>query len=64
MGRAMIGCSMNMPTAERGFSELVGLIEWVMINGKVSGPMNAVAPNPATMNEFCRTLGEVLNRPT
>jgi uncharacterized protein len=45
-------------------ADLVGLIEWAMRNEKVSGPVNVVAPNPATMNEFCRTLGEVLNRPS
>jgi uncharacterized protein len=45
-------------------ADLVGLIEWTMMNRTVSGPVNAVAPNPATMNEFCRTLGEVLNRPS
>jgi len=45
-------------------ADLVRLIEWAMSNEKVSGPVNAVAPNPVTMDEFCRTLGEVLNRPS
>lgn len=44
--------------------DLVGLIEWAMSNEKVSGPVNAVAPNPTTMSEFCRALGEVLKRPS
>jgi len=30
----------------------------------VSGPLNAVAPEPVTNAEFARTLGEVLGRPT
>ena len=29
----------------------------------VSGPVNAVAPNPVTHGEFARTLGRVLKRP-
>ena len=45
-------------------ADLVRLIEWAISNEKVSGPVNAVAPNPITMEEFCRTLGEVLNRPS
>ena len=45
-------------------ADLVGLIEWAMSNESLSGPVNAVAPNPTTMTEFCRTLGEVMNRPS
>ena len=30
----------------------------------LSGPVNAVAPNPVTMQEFATILGQVLNRPT
>ena len=45
-------------------ADLVGLIEWAMNNEKVSGPVNAVAPNPTMMSEFCRALGEVLKRPS
>jgi uncharacterized protein (TIGR01777 family) len=30
----------------------------------LSGPVNAVAPNPVTTKEFATTLGHVLNRPT
>jgi uncharacterized protein (TIGR01777 family) len=29
----------------------------------LSGPVNAVAPNPVTMQEFATTLGQVLHRP-
>ena len=45
-------------------ADLVGLIEWAMSNEMVSGPVNAVAPNPTTMADFCRALGEVLKRPS
>lgn len=44
--------------------DLVGLIEWGLTNPTVSGPVNAVAPSPVTMAEFCKTLGKVLHRPS
>ncbi len=44
--------------------DVVGLIEWALTNATVSGPVNAVAPNPVRMTEFCRTLGAVLHRPS
>jgi hypothetical protein len=31
---------------------------------ELSGPVNLVAPEPATMNDFARTLGRVLGRPS
>ena len=42
----------------------IGLIEWALSNTSVEGPVNAVAPNPVRMTEFCRTLGRVLHRPS
>jgi NAD dependent epimerase/dehydratase family enzyme len=42
----------------------VGLVEWVLTNSTVSGPVNMVAPHPVRMMEFCRTLGVVLHRPS
>jgi uncharacterized protein len=41
----------------------VGLIEWALATPTVSGPINAVAPEPKTMQAFCATLGRVLRRP-
>jgi len=41
----------------------IGLIQFLMQNNNASGAVNATAPNPATMKEFCRTLGDVLHRP-
>jgi uncharacterized protein (TIGR01777 family) len=41
----------------------VGLIEFLMENSNAHGPINATAPNPETMKDFCRTLGKVLHRP-
>jgi uncharacterized protein (TIGR01777 family) len=42
----------------------VGLIRHVMAHEAVTGPLNAVAPEPVTNAEFTRTLGEALGRPT
>jgi uncharacterized protein len=41
----------------------LGLIEWALTTPSVSGPINAVAPEPERMQAFCATLGRVLNRP-
>jgi len=42
----------------------IGLIQWVLTAPSVSGPVNAVAPEPVTMNRFCDALGRVLHRPS
>lgn len=42
----------------------VGLILFLMDNPDAHGAVNATAPNPATMKEFCKTLGQVLGRPS
>ena len=34
-----------------------------LIENEATGPVNATAPNPVTMDEFCRTLGKVMGRP-
>jgi uncharacterized protein len=44
--------------------DVLGLIRWILANQQVHGPLNAVAPQPVTMREFCRTLGHVLRRPS
>jgi len=41
----------------------VGLIEFLLENANARGPVNATAPNPVTMKEFCRILSGVLHRP-
>ena len=45
-------------------ADLVGLIQWAIHMPDLSGPVNAVAPEPATMKVFCDTLGKVLHRPS
>lgn len=42
--------------------DMVGVL-YHMISNNLSGPVNAVAPNPVTQIEFARTLGGVMNRP-
>ncbi len=42
----------------------VGLIQFLLENPNANGAVNATAPNPVTMKEFCKTLGQVLHRPS
>ena len=42
----------------------IGLLLFLMENEKARGAFNATAPNPVTMEEFAKALGEVLNRPS
>lgn len=44
--------------------DVIGLALWALGNDAVAGPVNATAPQPVTMNEFARTLGKVLGRPS
>lgn len=43
--------------------DLVSIIEFVLTSETMSGPVNAVAPNPVTNADFAATLGSVLQRP-
>ena len=42
----------------------VGLMIHLIESAAASGAINATAPNPETMKEFCRTLGKVMHRPS
>lgn len=44
--------------------DAAGAIVYSLMTGSLSGPVNAVAPRPATNREFTKTLGRVLRRPT
>ncbi|HJU05017.1 MAG TPA: TIGR01777 family oxidoreductase, partial [Nitrospiraceae bacterium] len=44
--------------------DLIGIIQWTLGNPQISGPVNGVAPGSVTMNEFSRTIGHVLGRPS
>ncbi|MBA3865902.1 MAG: TIGR01777 family protein [Solirubrobacterales bacterium] len=41
----------------------VGLLLWALDEDKVSGPLNAAAPNPPTNRDFSKALGRALGRP-
>ena len=43
--------------------DVVGLVQLCLDSEEARGPVNATAPEPVTMAEFARTLGEVLHRP-
>lgn len=44
--------------------DLVNLIIEALTRPDIEGVLNATAPNPVRMSEFCQSLGEVLSRPS
>ena len=44
--------------------DVVGIIYYLLNNKDIQGPVNAVAPNAVTNEEFTSALAKVLNRPT
>lgn len=44
--------------------DVVNAIKFLLQDSGVHGPVNLVAPNPVTNEEFTKTLGRVLSRPT
>jgi uncharacterized protein (TIGR01777 family) len=42
----------------------VAMVKWALTNDAVAGPLNVTAPGPVTNEEFSRTLGGVLGRPS
>ncbi len=44
--------------------DVVGVINFALENENIRGAINNVSPNPVTNEEFTKTLGEVLYRPT
>lgn len=44
--------------------DVLGAILHTLATGTLAGPVNAVAPNPVTNQEFTSALGRVLSRPT
>lgn len=44
--------------------DVIGAIQHCLDHTELSGPVNAVAPNPSTNHDFTKTLGHVLHRPT
>ncbi|HVQ56919.1 MAG TPA: TIGR01777 family oxidoreductase [Pyrinomonadaceae bacterium] len=44
--------------------DAVGIVDYALENENLRGAVNVVSPNPVTNEEFTKTLGEVLYRPT
>ena len=44
--------------------DLIRVVSHVLISPAMAGPVNAVSPHPVTNNEFTKTLGRILKRPT
>ncbi len=44
--------------------DIVNLILLALTRSDIEGVLNATAPNPVRMAEFCQTMGQVLNRPS
>jgi len=44
--------------------DLVKMIRFIMENQDLTGPVNAVSPDPVRMKDFSKTLGNVLNKPS
>ncbi|MGC2235458.1 MAG: TIGR01777 family oxidoreductase [Pyrinomonadaceae bacterium] len=44
--------------------DLIRLLHFALENSEIQGAVNATAPNPVTNEEFTKTLGNVLHRPT
>ena len=47
-----------------GIDDAAGIFQFAAENDRISGPLNAVCPEPVTNYEFTKTLGRVLGRPT
>jgi uncharacterized protein len=44
--------------------DIIGIISFALHNPKLSGPVNAVAPELVTMKQFCAALGKAISRPS
>lgn len=61
LGGPIAGGKQYMPWIHIG--DEVRILLWALDNDRVSGTINASAPNPVTNGEFSRALGRVLRRP-
>jgi len=44
--------------------DMISTLIYPLQNSVISGPYNAASPNPVQMNEFAKTMGKVMNRPS
>ena len=54
----------EQPMAWIGLDDAVGAVHHALLTEELSGPVNVVAPEPATNASYTKTLGKVLRRPT
>ena len=47
-----------------GIDDIVSIYAFALLNDRVEGPVNAVAPEPVSARQFATTLGRVLHRPS
>lgn len=45
-------------------NDVISMIQFIIENNMISGPVNLVSKNPVINESFTKTLGKVLNRPT
>ena len=62
VGGPLAGGAWYMPWIHR--DDEVGMILWALDDPRVSGTLNATAPNPVTNSEFSKALGAALHRPS
>jgi uncharacterized protein (TIGR01777 family) len=65
--RFFVGGPVGSPAAWKPWIHLadeVGLIVWALGEGKVEGPLNACAPQPARNRELADAIGAALSRPS
>ncbi|MEW6215734.1 MAG: TIGR01777 family oxidoreductase, partial [Nitrospirota bacterium] len=64
--RFYVGCSIgrgNQWFSWIHINDLVKIVNFVIANEFISGPVNATAPHPLKMRDFCNVLGGVMGRP-
>ncbi|MBS2967949.1 TIGR01777 family oxidoreductase [Metabacillus sp. KIGAM252] len=44
-------------------TDIAGLMDFIIQNDEISGPINMTSPNPVQMETFGKTLGKVINKP-
>ena len=40
------------------------IINYIIENNSINGPVNVVSPNQCTLKKFCKTLSQIINRPS
>ena len=64
-----LGVAGRLGSGRQGFSwvaidDVVAAIVYAIESQQIAGPVNVTAPHPVTNEEFTKTLGQVLHRPT